>query len=63
MKISDQRKFSLYQAIAEPITEARIKVFRHKLDMFHFKVDDLLYELTEEIYKNVKKSLNIKGDD
>jgi len=61
MKISDARNSALYQAIAEPITKARIKILRHEVVLTHFNVDDLLFDLTKEIYDEVKQAMNIES--
>lgn len=59
MKISEEKKTELYAAIHEPIMQLRIKVQVQSRSIPVHKIDDSLYKLNGEIWKEVIKVLNI----
>jgi hypothetical protein len=61
MRISQKKQTELYKAISEPIFQARIRVARmgpgdKKLE----QVDEKLFRLEQEIWKEIKTTLGIK---
>ena len=59
MKISDLRKERLYQAIAEPLIEARIEVLKDGNSMTANQVEERISELETAIWDQVKEALDI----
>lgn len=62
MDLSDKRHSALYAAISEPVMSSRIAI-RHSENVLGQKnvgdIDDLLYHLQLEIWREVRKVLNI----
>ena len=58
MRISDDKRYALYEAISEPIMKARITLARTTAK--HPEVDDELFALTDEIWKGICKELNVE---
>lgn len=56
MKISEKKKTELYKAIHEPIMQLRI---RQNAGFSIEQMDEKLYALNNEIWKEVIKTLNI----
>ena len=57
MKISKARRAELYAAIAAPITDMRIQLLRLSSNN---SLDDKLFKLEKQIWKNVKEVLNLE---
>ena len=58
MKLSEKKQTDLCSAIADPITDLRIKKLRAEDGR---GVDDQLYALQQEICKRVHKALKLDG--
>jgi hypothetical protein len=61
MKLSEKKRTELYKAISEPIFQTRIGISRmgpgdKKLE----QVDEKLFKLEQEIWKEVTKALGIQ---
>ena len=61
MKISEQNKSRLYDAIAEPIMKKRIAIQRADGLLHKDYVDKLLCDTTKEVWKEIHKTLNLEG--
>ena len=63
MNISEKKKTELYAAIHEPIMQRRITV-KQSVDVLGDKnsdlIDTMLYRLNQDIWDEVKNTLNIK---
>jgi hypothetical protein len=59
MKMSEERQQKLYAAIADPITELRIKWLRSGGGNTR---DDELFNLQHKIWRNVHTALNLDSD-
>jgi len=57
MKISKARRAELYAAITVPITDMRIQLLRLSSNN---SLDDKLFMLEKQIWKNVKETLNLE---
>ena len=61
MRMRDSKQAKLYSAISDPIMKRRIGI--HKLNRKSVganSVDDMLFALEREIWKEIKKALNIQ---
>ena len=53
MRLSEKKKAELYAAIADPITDERIRFYGHD------ELDEKLFNLQNEIWRRVCKTLNL----
>ncbi len=58
MKLSEKRSSELYSAIREPIIDLRIHTQNHAPNAE--KMDELLFKVEQQIWRNVEKALNLK---
>lgn len=59
MRLSEQRKIEAYRAIADSITDLRVRYYRES--MLHAKqVDKDLFVLEMEIWRKLRLALNIQ---
>ena len=59
MKLSEKRKSDLYSAVREPIMDMRLAAGRCDY-IGSQEIDEKLFFLEREIWKQVKKALNLK---
>ena len=62
MNISSKRQAALYDAIHEPIIKKRIEVQKAKNELgvkATVKIDQMLFVLEKDIWKEVAKALNL----
>ena len=60
MKLSDKRQTELYEALAEPITQLRIRLQNGHLDS-NQQMDRALFDLQSEIWRRVHEALKLEG--
>jgi hypothetical protein len=60
MRMSDPKKAELYNSISEPIMKRRIGIARiNRKSVGANTVDEMLFALEQEIWRGLKKTLNI----
>ena len=60
MRMRESKRAALYSAISEPIMKRRIGIARLNRDsMGANSVDDMLFALEQEIWREITKTLNI----
>lgn len=61
MRVSEQKKQAAYNAIADSITELRLKIHKDGKMIAPLALDADLFRLEMEIWKRVKDALSIEG--
>lgn len=62
MRLSEKKQSELFESIHEPITKLRLDISRVGSPSSEV-LDQLLFDLSLDIHKEVKKTLNIKRED
>ncbi len=58
MRLSEEKKQALYDAIREKIMEIRVDIKMEKPGLD--RVDDMLFDMEQAIWPEIKKALNIE---